>query len=292
MPSLPVLRQLFREITSSKDSWRTPEPNLVMEDADQVASFHEAGRENGVMAPLYLFHAVQVSEVIKPGETVIDLGCGPANQLGLIASLNPDVNFIGVDLSDEMLGMAERNLQANGIRNVELKHGDITDLSMFAGASADAVMTTVVLHHLPDEASLLRCFSEVQRVLKPSGGMYLVDFAHLKTEAAIRYFAYQYEGRQPEIFTVDYLNSLRAAFELPTWREGWSKYLKEFGTLRSTFMVPYMVAAKSPARRALPDETLQKMNEFYRRMPSYQQTDFNDLATFFRFGGLKSPNIV
>ncbi len=292
MPSLPVLRQLFREITSRKDSWRIPEPNLVMEDAEQVVSFHEAGRQDGVMAPLYLFHAAQVCEVIKPGETVVDLGCGPANQLGLIAALNPDVKFIGIDLSDEMLGMAERNLKDKGVTNVTLKHGDITDLNMLGTASADAVMTTVVLHHLPDEASLLRCFSEVQRVLKPGGGLYLVDFAHLKTEAAIHYFAYQYEGRQPEIFAVDYLNSLRAAFELDTWKSGWSKHLKDFSDLHSTFMVPYMVSAKSPSRRALPDAMRKRLNEFYRRMPSYQQTDFNDLATFFRFGGLKSPSIV
>lgn len=292
MPSLPVLRQLFREVTSRKNSWRIPEPNLIMEDAEQVASFHEAGRADGVMAPLYLFHSVQVCEVIKPGDTVIDLGCGPANQLGLIAALNPDVDFIGVDLSEEMLGMAERNLQTKGIKNVTLRRGDITDLCMFDANSADAVMTTVVLHHLPDEAALFRCFSEVQRVLKPDGGLYLVDFAHLKTEAAIHYFAYQYEGRQPEVFAVDYLNSLRAAFELTTWHEGLSKYLVDFGDLHSTFMVPYMVAVKSPARRALSDVMRKRLNEIYRRMPTYQQTDFKDLATFFRLGGLKSPNIT
>lgn len=268
-----------------------PEPNLIMDDADQVASFHEAGRPEGVMAPLYLFHSIQVCEVIKPGDTVIDLGCGPANQLGLIAGLNPDVNFIGVDLSDEMLGMAEHNLQSKGIQNVTLKRGDITDLNMFEARSADAVMTTVVLHHLPNEASLYRCFSEVERVLKPGGGLYLVDFAHLKTEAAIRYFAYQYEGKQPEIFAIDYLNSLRAAFELPTWRAAWSKHLKDFGDLHSTFMVPYMVAAKSPARRKLPDTLLGQLTKLYQRMPTYQRTDFDDLATFFRFGGLKSPGI-
>lgn len=292
MPSLPVLRQLFREITSRKDSWRIPEPSLVMEDAEQVASFHEAGRKDGVMAPLYLFHSAQVCEVIKPGDTVVDLGCGPANQLAMIAGLNPDVNLIGIDLSEEMLGMAERNLQANAIKNVSLRRGNITDLNMIEADSVDAVMTTVVLHHLPDEAALFRCFSEVQRILKPNGGLYLVDFAHLKTEAAIQYFAYQYEGRQPEIFAVDYLNSLRAAFELPTWQDAWSKHLKDFSNLHSTFLVPYMVAAKSPARRILSDVMRKRLNELYRRMPTYQQTDFNDLVTFFRFGGLKSPKIV
>ncbi len=292
MPSLPVIKQLLREVVSNKDAFRVPEPDLIMENAAQVASFHEAGREDGVMAPVYLFHAAQVCEVVKPGDTVLDLGCGPANQLGLVARLNPDVHFIGVDLSDQMLAMAERNLQAHGITNVTLRHGDITDLNGFDTASADAVMSTVVLHHLPDEAALFKCFAEVQRVLKPGGGLYLVDFGHLKTEAAIRYFAYQYEDRQPALFTVDYLNSLRAAFERDTWSEGWSRYLKDYGGLHSTFVVPYMVAAKSPPRRSLSADMLKRLHAVYQNMPAYHHADFRDLVTFFRLGGLRSPAIL
>jgi ubiquinone/menaquinone biosynthesis C-methylase UbiE len=289
MPSLPVIKQLVAEMISRKDAFRVPEPDLVMEDSDQVAAFHTAGRENGVMAPVYLFHAAQVCEVIKPGDTVLDLGCGPANQLGLIARLNPDVRFTGVDLSSEMLAMAGRNLQARGIANVTLQNGDITDLCMFDEASVDVVMSTVVLHHLPDDAALFRCFEEVRRVLKPGGGLYLVDFGHLKTEAAIRYFAYQYQESQPELFTIDYLNSLRAAFELATWRDGWSRYLKEFGAIFSTFAVPYMVAVKSPTRRSLTRDLLEQLSHVYRDLPPSHKTDFKDLATFFKLGGLRTP---
>ena len=292
MPSLPVIRQLLREAVSSKNAYRVAEPDLVMENPAQVASFHEAGSESGVMAPVYLFHAAQVSEVVKPGDTVLDLGCGPANQLGLIARLNPDVRFIGVDLSDEMLSMARKNLDARGIGNVELRRGDITDLNMFAVASIDAVMSTVVLHHLPDAAALFRCFSEVKRVLKTCGGIYLVDFGHLKTEDAIRYFAYQYEDRQPELFTIDYLNSLRAAFEVATWREGHARYLADFGTLHSTFMVPYMVAVKSPVRRTLPTQVLRLLERQRAGMPEYHQIDLKDLITFFRLGGLRSLGLA
>lgn len=52
MPSLPVIQQLLRDAISRKGAFRTPEPDLIMEDAAQVASFHEAGREDGVMAPV------------------------------------------------------------------------------------------------------------------------------------------------------------------------------------------------------------------------------------------------
>lgn len=291
MPSIAVTKQLLREVISRKDASRVPEPDLVMEDPSQVAAFHEAGAEHGVMAPVYLFHAAQICEVVKAGDTVVDLGCGSANQLGLIARLNPDVRFIGVDLSNEMLDIAAQNLKASNIQNVEFQHGDITDLSMFTSNSIDAVLSTVALHHLPDQAALFRCFAEVARVLKPAGGLYLVDFGHLKTEAAIRYFAYQYEDRQPELFTIDYLNSLRAAFEIGTWREGYKRYLSTSGKFYSTFLVPYMVAIKGDPRRTIPQQLQSELRALRQGLPSYHKKDIKDLITFFRLGGLRARGL-
>lgn len=289
MPSLPVLKQVLRELTSRKDAFRVPEPDLVMDDPRQVAAFHEAGREDGVMASVYLFHAAQVSEVIRPGETVLDLGCGPANQLGLIARLNPDVRFVGLDLSHEMLAMAERNLAARGIANVRFEHGDITDLSAFADGSLDAVISTVVLHHLPDEAALFRCLAEVNRVLKPGGGLYLVDLGHLKTEAAIHYFSHQYADREPPLFTKDYHHSLRAAFEADTWKQGWAAHLAGRGKLHTTLPLRFMVVVKGPVRRALPDELRGALRRQLEGMTPHHRTDFKDLVGLFRMGGLRSP---
>jgi ubiquinone/menaquinone biosynthesis C-methylase UbiE len=262
-----------------------------MDNPANVQAFHEAGREDGVMAPVYLFHAAQVSGVVRPGETVVDLGCGPANQLGLVARLNPDVHFIGVDLSEEMLAQAALNLQARGVNNVELRRGDITVMNGFDDASVDAVMSTVVLHHLPDQTALFNCFAQVARILKPGGGLYMVDFGHLKTEAAIRHFAYQYEDRQPELFTLDYLYSLRAAFDKDTWRQGHDRYLASVGKLYATFVVPYMVSIRSPLRRSLSPELKAALKAQRESMPHYHQVDIKDLMTFFRLGGLNTPGL-
>lgn len=289
MPSLPVMRQVLRELTARKDAQRVPEPALVMDDPAQVAAFHAAGREDGIMASVYLFHAAQAAEVIRAGETVLDLGCGPANQLGLIARLNPDVNFIGLDLSPGMLNMAETNLKAQGLANVRLQHGDATDLSAFADASVDAVISTVVLHHLPDAAALERCLAEVDRVLKPSGGLYLVDLAHLKTEAAIHYFAHQYADREPPLFIEDYHHSLRAAFEVATWRRAWQAHLARRARLYRCWPLPFMVAIKGPPRRELPQALRQALRQRLEGLPPHLRTDFKDLAMLFRLGGLRLP---
>ena len=182
MPSLPVLKTLARELVSRERSPRRTEPDLVMDDPEKVAAYTRAGREDGVMAPVYLFHCAQVCEVIRPGDTVVDLGCGPATQLAMVARLNPDVRFVGVDLSEEMLERARAYGAEQGLGNVAFQQADVTDLGFLGDASVDAVFSTVALHHLPDVDHLQRTFAEVARVLRPGGGLYLVDFGHLKSE--------------------------------------------------------------------------------------------------------------
>lgn len=290
MPSLPVLKTLARELVSRERSPRRTEPDLVMDDPEKVAAYTRAGREDGVMAPVYLFHCAQVCEVIRPGDTVVDLGCGPATQLAMVARLNPDVRFVGVDLSEEMLERARAYGAEQGLGNVAFQQADVTDLGFLGDASVDAVFSTVALHHLPDVDHLERTFAEVARVLRPGGGLYLVDFGHLKSEKSIEYFAYQYSDRQPELFTLDYLYSLRAAFPLADFQRLTDRHLAGRARVYSTFLMPFMVVVKSPPRAGeVPQGVRAGLAALREALPSYHRTDLQDLRTFFRLGGLASP---
>ena len=287
MPSLAVMWVLLRETITRKRSDRVPEPALIMEDPDQVAAYTRAGGEDGVMAPVYLFHCAQICEILKNGDTALDLACGPANQLAQVARLNPAVNFTGVDLSREMLDRAKTHVTEMGLSNVSLLERNITDLSCFQDNSVDAVFSTMALHHLPDEGALIKTFSEVARVLKPGGGLYLVDFARLKSEKSINYFAYQYEDRQPELFTLDYLYSLKAAFSLDDFVRS-AQVLNGVATVKSTFLVPYMVALKSRPRSAALPDVMTAIQEMRAALPAYHKVDLDDLITFFRLGRISS----
>ena len=193
MPTPALMRTFVRELVTRESARRVTEPDLVMDDPDKVAAYTAAGMVDGVMAPVYLFHCEHICDVIRPGDTVVDLGCGPATQLAMVAELNPESRFIGVDLSDEMLGKARRHVESKGLTNVSFVTSDITAIDQLATASADVVMSTVALHHLPTLGHLDAAFSEAARILKPGGGLYLVDFGHLKSEKSIQYFAHQYE---------------------------------------------------------------------------------------------------
>lgn len=286
MPNAKVMQLVLRELIACGVPQRVVEPALVMDDPDQVAAFVQAGREDGVMAPVHLYHCANVCEIIHDGDVVLDLGCGPANQLAMVARLNPDAHFIGVDLSLPMLEQAAALADRLALRNIDFRHADISDLVNFGTASIDAVISTVALHHLSDRAALEKTLAGIARVLKPGGGIYLVDFGHLKSEASMDYFAHQYADRQPESFTLDYLNSLRAAFTVDDFRAA-AAPLAGRAQLYSTFLIPYLVALKSASRRP-PDPALRaRLAEIRTRLPAWHQADLADLRTFFRLGGLR-----
>ncbi|HJV92970.1 MAG TPA: class I SAM-dependent methyltransferase [Azonexus sp.] len=292
MPSWSVMKVLLKELATSQKIPRTNEPTLVMDDPQQVREYTLAGLEGGVMAPVYLFHCAQICQVIRPGDYILDLACGPANQLAQIARLNPDCQFVGLDLSPEMLDRARELIAAQQLANVSFVDGSITDLSQFEDDSFDVVMSTMALHHLPDENCLNQTFAEAARVLKPDGGVYLADFGRLKRKDSIDYFAYQYEDRQPPLFTLDYLNSLHAAFSLQNFRTACSQSFGDRASVLSTWCVPFMVVVKSPPRRKLP-ETLEKaLHSLRDALPEYHKTDLANLRTFFRLGGLPSPALA
>ena len=145
MPSMSVTRTLIREVCSVSRMERIPEPDLVMDDPEKVAAYTRAGREDGVMAPVYLFHCAQICEILRPGDVAIDLGCGPATQLAMVARLNPATRFIGVDLSEQMLERARAHITDQQLKNVEFMQSDISRLEQLEDASVDAVFSTVAL---------------------------------------------------------------------------------------------------------------------------------------------------
>jgi len=280
---LPVI---LREILGKRTLPREPEPDLVMADAEQVAAYTEAGRIDGVMSASYLFQSAQISQVIRGCRRVIDVGCGPATQLGQIAQLNPEISFLGVDLSDEMLSQAERHVSDLGLRNVEFLKADMTDLRAIESGSADGVISTMALHHLPTYSALERCFTEIRRILKPEGALYLVDFGRLKSLKSVIYFAYMNADNQPHIFSLDYERSLRAAF-LP---EEFQKLMRDTigagASMITTSPVPVLVLIRTNPKSADTPDLSNRLRAMRAALPSRYRQDLDLIRRLFRLGGM------
>jgi len=137
--SIATMVHLLRERFYWGAQERAPEPDLVMESQAQTDAFALAGEQGGVLAFLYLYNALQISTLIQTGDQVLDLACGPANQLLYMARLNPTVRFTGVDASRSMLQLAQAAIARSQLGNVQLQPGDITHLDTIANASMDCV---------------------------------------------------------------------------------------------------------------------------------------------------------
>lgn len=113
---------------------------------------------------------------IQPGSAVLDVGCGTGSQLLIAANRTGPTGLLkGVEPSPEMLARARDKLAPLSARGIEvgLTQGS-ADALPFPDGSFDAVLCTMVLHHLPP-ATRLGALAEMQRVLRPGGSIVIAD---------------------------------------------------------------------------------------------------------------------
>lgn len=109
---------------------------------------------------------------IYPGEAVLDLGCGAGFDAHVAAQLvGPAGRIIGIDLSPEMLAVAEAGRAEAGISQVEFREASVESLP-FPDASFEVALSNGVLNLVPDKPAALR---EIFRVLRPGGRLQACD---------------------------------------------------------------------------------------------------------------------
>lgn len=130
----------------------------------QAATYDQAGYSRHAKK-LYPFALAQLGQI--PHEDILDLGCGTGELLSAMLGRWPDARCAGLDLSENMLAVAQGKL---GDR-VELVQGDAAELP-YGAERFDVVLCSDSFHHYPEPE---RVFSEVRRTLKPGGVFLLGD---------------------------------------------------------------------------------------------------------------------
>jgi len=200
-------------------------------------------------------HALVEAARLTGAERVLDLGCGAGHTSLALASRAASVT--AVDLTAEMLAVAEALAQERNLANMTFELADVAALPFPAG-SFDLVVSRYAAHHF---AAPERALAETRRVLRPGGAFLLVDTVAPEDAALDTFF--------------NTIELLRDDSHVRNWRGSeWVRMLQAAGfdaTIRERFaialdgaswvarmqtppsrvaMIRELFATASPARRA------------------------------------------
>ena len=154
------------ERCSPGPSARNSVAEFILYDKKEIQSHPEAAASSfGCGNPLAF-------SGVREGDTVLDLGSGAGFDL-LLASekVGTRGRVIGIDMTDEMIARARKNIKAAGATNIEVRKGLIEDLPV-ESSSVDWVISNCVINLSPEKT---RVFKEIYRVLKPDGRISISD---------------------------------------------------------------------------------------------------------------------
>lgn len=110
---------------------------------------------------------------IRPGQKVLDFGCGTAT-LAIMAKLkHPEATIVGLDVDENVLSIAKKKIAKQGV-DIRIDIYDGFNLP-YEAESFDSVISSFVFHHLSTEQKK-DIMKQIYLILKPGGSVYILDF--------------------------------------------------------------------------------------------------------------------
>lgn len=191
---------------------RVLEPEL-MEDAAQALAYEAADFSDADALFIARIRLAVGEAAADAPARVADLGCGPGGQTLALARAFPRWSFEAVDGAEEMAARARAGVATAGLEaRIRVICGRLPDLldapdSPLQGPF-DLVLSSSMLHHLPEPQVL---WQSARRLLRPGGGLVVLDLRRPDDDAAARALVASVAGDAPPILQADFFHSLCAA---------------------------------------------------------------------------------
>ncbi|BCN30749.1 class I SAM-dependent methyltransferase [Anaeromicropila herbilytica] len=114
------------------------------------------------------------SYINQPNAKILDICTGTASNAIAVASKNSDARIIGIDISKEMLQIADKKIKIQGLNNIKLYNMDATE-TKFKDNTFDVILISLVLHEISEELAE-KILLEAKRILKPDGKLLIIEW--------------------------------------------------------------------------------------------------------------------
>ena len=109
---------------------------------------------------------------LRPGEKVLDLGCGRGEETLQAATLVGGEGFAwGLDITPKMIERAQEHAEQSSLKNVKFLRSSMENIPL-GDSSLDVVLSNCAINHVADK---LAVYLEIQRILKPGGRFVVSD---------------------------------------------------------------------------------------------------------------------
>lgn len=149
---------------------REPFEHGIFEDRETVEKYNKEVKK-WMQNVAKSFVAVAKKWGIRKGKT-LDIGTGTGLLALGFAKAFPDMEVVGLDLSEEALQLARENVQKSGVQNISFENGDAQAMP-FEDGTFDLVISSNTLHLIENPVKMV---NEIQRVLKSEGKFFISDF--------------------------------------------------------------------------------------------------------------------
>ena len=194
---------------------RTLEPE-VMDEPDEARDYDAMDHAEVNRVFVRDFLELAGSARVDADPHVLDVGTGTARIPLELCRQDASWRVTAVDLSCEMLKLADRNVAAAGFRGrVQAIYANARRLP-FADEGFPAVMSNSIIHHIPEPEPVL---AEMRRVLRPGGALFVRDLLRPQDEDALERLVTQYAGGENAHSQAMFRASLHAALTLDEVRQ-------------------------------------------------------------------------